>query len=327
MRATTINKLTQITEEEQRILDGNQQVQKDIYSEVAKTFKIDSKKMIQQEQYLAVRPHTRFIDFPFHTHDFTEIMYVCQGSITHVIDDKEIVLHKGDIIFLNQHVKHEIKKAGMDDIGINLLVLPQFFDIPLSMLGTDNALASFIVNALRKHTATSEYLVFRTDGNVYIENLMENLILSFFEGEGLMQMDQMTMGMIFLHLIHNMEYLGKESSKTYEEIIVNTVFQYIAERYTDASLHDLSQKLHISDSWLCKIIKKNIGTNFTKLLQRKKVQKAAELLADTDLTIEDIRTAVGYENSSHFYNQFRQHYQMSPRDYRLKYKGNKRIPG
>lgn len=327
MRATTIDKLAEITLEEQKILDGSHQVQKDIYSEVAKTFKIDSKKMIQQEQYLAIRPHTRFIDFPLHTHDFTEIMYVCQGSITHVIDDKEIVLYKGDIIFLNQHVKHEIKKAGIDDIGINLLVLPQFFDIPLSMLGTDNALASFIVNTLRKHTTTSEYLVFRTDGNIYIENLMENLILSFFEGNGMMQTNQITMGMIFLQLIHNMEYLGRESSKTYEEIIVNTAFQYIAEHYSDASLHDLSQKLYISDSWLSKIIKKKTGTNFTKLLQRKRVQKAAEFLADTDLTIEDIRNAVGYENSSHFYNQFREHYQMSPRNYRLRYKGNIRIPG
>ncbi len=108
---------------------------------------------------------------------------------------------------------------------------------------------------------------------------------------------------------------------------MNTVLQYISEQYFDASLSELSKRLHLSDSWLSKIIKRETGTNFTKLLQRKRLQKAAELLVDTDLTIEDIKSAVGYENSSYFYNQFREHYHMSPRDYKLQYKGNHTIPG
>ncbi len=327
MRTSTLEKLAEITQEEQKILNGEHKVQKELYAAFTPNFKIDSKKMIQEEQYLAIRPHTRFIDFPEHTHDFTEIMYVCKGSITHVIEDREIILHEGDFIFLNQHVKHSIKKAGADDIGINLLVLPQFFDIPLSMLGTDNSLAKFIVNTLRKNTKDSEYLVFRTNGNVHIENLMENIIVSFFEEESFMQMNQTTMGMIFMHLIHNMEYLGKESSKSFDEIITNAVLQYISEQYSQANLNDLSRRLHISESWLSRIIKKNTGTNFTKLLQRKRVQKSAELLADTNLRIEDIRNAVGYENSSYFYNQFRDHYGMSPRDFRLRYKGSNQLPG
>ncbi len=325
MRNTTIEMLAKITQEEQAILDGEKDVQKERYSTFVQNFKINSKKMMQQEQYLAIRPHTRFVDFPMHTHDFIEIMYVCQGSITHVIENKEIRLEAGDMIFLNQHVQHALKKAQEEDIGINFLVLPQFFDIPLSMLQKNNPLADFIVNTLRENSAEPEYLVFRTGKNVAIENLMENMILSFFEGDTEKQIDQITMGMVFLQLLHNMEFLGKESSKSYEDIVVNTILQYIDDNYQNASLSELAERLHISVSALSKLIKRATGSNFMGLLQRKRLQKAVALLVETDLNISDIMNAIGYENSSYFYNQFKERYGVSPRDYRLKHKDEKYI--
>ncbi len=321
MRQSTINRLSEITEEEQRILNGNTVVEREVYASERHCFEIDSKKMIQQEQYLAVRSHTRFVDFPAHTHNFTEIMYVVQGSITHVIDGKEIVLHAGDMIFLNQHVVHSIRKAGKDDIGINFLVLPQFFEIPLSMVEKNNNLARFIVNTFRQDTIESEYLIFRTEKNLYIDNLMENIIVSFLDGDLFMQMQQVTMGMIFLHLLQNIEYLGKESSRNYEDVIVNTALQYIEENYRKANLTDLSERVHMSVSSMSKLIKRSTGSNFKDLLQRKRLQKAVVLLMETSLNISDIMNAVGYENSSYFYNQFREKYGMSPKEYRMNNKG------
>ncbi|QFJ55306.1 helix-turn-helix domain-containing protein [Pseudobutyrivibrio xylanivorans] len=41
------------------------------------------------------------------------------------------------------------------------------------------------------------------------------------------------------------------------------------------------------------------------------------LLSHTTLTIEDIYTYIGYDNSSYFYRKFKESYGMSPRDYRL----------
>ena len=68
-------------------------------------------------------------------------MYVAQGSITHCIEGKELVLHKGDVLMLNQQVVHSIKRAGYQDMGINFIALPEFFEVPLSMLGEENVLA------------------------------------------------------------------------------------------------------------------------------------------------------------------------------------------
>ena len=51
------------------------------------------------------------------------------------------------ILFMNQAVRHSIQKTGLDDIGINFIILPEFFDIPLTMMKNDreNVLAEFLL--------------------------------------------------------------------------------------------------------------------------------------------------------------------------------------
>jgi quercetin dioxygenase-like cupin family protein len=45
-------------------------------------------------------------------------MYVCEGEITHYIEDKEIIMKRGDILLMNQGVKNRIKETSPNDIGI-----------------------------------------------------------------------------------------------------------------------------------------------------------------------------------------------------------------
>ena len=56
----------------------------------------------------------------------------------------------GDILFLNKEVKHSIEEAGIHDIGLNFMALPEFFDIPLGMLNKDNILAEISGQRVKK---------------------------------------------------------------------------------------------------------------------------------------------------------------------------------
>ena len=69
---------------------------------------------------------------------------------------------------------------------------------------------------------------------------------------------------------------------------------------------------------LSKMIKKSTGFNFKELLQRKRLNKAVELMCETDLPVSDIIAAVGYENNSYFHRVFKEHYHMTPRAFRVK---------
>ncbi len=52
-------------------------------------------------------------------------------------------------------------------------------------------------------------------------------------------------------------------------------------------------------------------------LQRKlRLQKARELLLETDLSVGEVAIAVGIENLTHFSRVFREYYGCSPREYR-----------
>lgn len=177
-----ISKMQEISPEEQSYLDGDLSVKKDIYTS-ENSSEIDRSRFIKDGRLITVRPHSRFIEFPVHRHNYIEIMYVCKGTITHYLDGKEITMQKGDMLLLNQHVRHGVKKAGYDDIGINFIALPEFFDIPLQMLKEKNVLAEFLVETLRQSNQVSHYLLFRLKEDPAIENLMENMIASMMDDE------------------------------------------------------------------------------------------------------------------------------------------------
>lgn len=317
MKESLIQKLQEISAEEHAYLDGQANVKKEIYTK-QNMFEIDKQLFLKKERLITVRPHSRFVNFPEHSHNYIEIMYVCEGSIIHYIEGKEIVMQKGDMLLLNQHVKHSVKKAGFDDVGINFIALPEFFDIPLKMLRENNVLADFLVKTLRQNYKKSGYLLFKLEGDSAVENLMENMITSMInEEEEDDNLNQYSMGLVFLYLMKHVENLTTNTSQNYLDVILQTTLDYIDTSYKTANLTKLAEDFHQSLSVLSKLIKQSTGFTFQELLQKKRFQKAVELLMKTDLAVDEISFEVGYENKSYFYRQFKERYGMTPRQYRI----------
>ena len=160
MQQALLDQLRKITEEERKILDGEAEVDRDLYTS-GRDFTVDSRKMLKEGRLIAVRTHTRFVHFPAHRHNFIEVLYVCQGQLTNIIGGKEVVIRQGELLFLNQYTRHEILPAGEEDIAINFMILPEFFDVAYTMAGNNNVLADFLVNVLRQDDERGEYLHFK----------------------------------------------------------------------------------------------------------------------------------------------------------------------
>lgn len=320
MNEKLLKKLKQITQEEQMILDGEQNIVKSLYTE-DQQFIVDSQKMLQKHQLISVRTHTRFADFPRHKHNYIEMMYVCEGSITHVIDNKSIKLQKGEILLLNQHAWHEIKKAGENDIAINLIILPEFFDTVYTMIGYNNVIANFLINILKKDKNKGEYLLFKVSDVLQIQNLMENMIYSLYEGEAEYRHEnQITMGLLFLYFMKYVNRTEKGSTKEFEKLLVDAVMDYINTNYKTATLTEIAGILNQPDYALSKLVKAQTNCTFKELLQNRRFYRSIELLKDTNLPINDIITAVGYENNSYFFKRFKGKYKMTPKEYRKLFK-------
>lgn len=325
MQQALLDHLKKITEEEQKILDGVEEVDRDLYTSRG-DFTVDSAKMLSEGKLIAVRTHTRFIHFPAHRHNFIEVLYVCQGQLTNVIGGREVVIRKGELLFLNQFTRHEILPAGKDDIAINFMILPEFFDVAYTMAGNNNVLADFLVNVLRQDEERGEYLHFRVSEVLQIQNLLENMIYSLVTGNGDQnRINQTTMGLIFLYLLESVQFVEMRVPNQYENMISMTTLDYIEQQYRTATLTELCVKLNLPMHVLSKMIKKNTGFNFKELLQRKRLNKAVELMCETDLPVSDIIAAVGYENGSYFHRVFKERYHMTPRAFRIANQKEERV--
>ena len=82
---------------------------------------VTNSKILKDGKLIAVRPHTRFVHFPEHSHDYVEIVYMCSGSTTHIVNGDTVNLKKGELLFLCQSAKQEILPASENDIAVNFI--------------------------------------------------------------------------------------------------------------------------------------------------------------------------------------------------------------
>ena len=126
------------------------------------------------------------------------------------------------------------------------------------------------------------------------------------------------MGLLFLQLMNQIDRM-ETSEEDKDQKLIMDVLSYIEEHYRDGELEQLAKELHYDMRWLSKEIKKRTGKTYTDLVQTKRLQQAAYLLATTGCNVMDIGLAVGYDNTSYFHRIFQEHYQMTPRKYRLQF--------
>ena len=307
--------LREITDEEQKILEGKNVIDRSIYMG-GRENRINSKKLLESGKLITMRKHTRFIDFPEHTHDYVEVVYMYDGTTTHIVDGKTITLKKGELLFLGQSAKHEILRAGENDIAINFIVLPDFFGETLTAFGNEETpLKQFIIDCLCGNKEGYSCLHYKASGVTEIKNLIENLIIIVMgNAPNKRKLSGMTMALIFLQLLAFTEKLVTE---TREDAAIFKLLNYIETNYAGGSLTEAARELHYDISWLSREVVKKTGKTYTELIQEKRLSQAAFLLKNTNAKVSDISVAVGYENISYFHKLFGHHYGMSPRNYRI----------
>lgn len=316
MHRELIRELSVITEEEQKILDGRKEIDQQIYTE-KKEMIVDCEKLLQKGKLIQVRPHTRFVHFPRHRHNYIEVIYMCQGTTTHILNGSRVVLEEGDLLFLNQNAVQEILPAGKDDIAVNFIVLPEFFDTAFSMMGgEENLLKNFLIESLCGKNGETSYLYFHVADILPVQNLVENLVWTiFYDSLNKRSCTQITMGLLFLQLLSYMDKM-ETGGRQFDTEITAAALSYIDEHYKNGTLSELAEQMGCGVYWLSREIKRRTGRTYKDLLQEKRMQQAAYLLENSRLTAAEIIESVGYDNTSYFYRKFRERFGMSPKEYR-----------
>ena len=308
-----IQKLSVVTDEEKRILSGRA-LDKKLYTGDS-DFVVHTDKMMHGRD-IAVRTHTRYTDFPLHRHNYLEVMIVLSGSITHEIHGECVTLTEGDVLVLNKHTSHSIKRAGTPDIGVNVIISDSFVESLLKELS--ETVFSELAEENSRPDGKGVYLCFSTKGNKQIANIVEILLFELIEYSADMQILRSTTSLLF-------NYLSRKSGKLLK--LASTlpdrdgrrradILGYVRSNYRNATLTELSEIMFLTPPYLSKTVAALFGKSFKELLLDERIKRATEMIKNTDIPIGDIINSVGYENESYFHREFKRIVGVTPLVYR-----------
>jgi two-component system response regulator YesN len=120
-------------------------------------------------------------------------------------------------------------------------------------------------------------------------------------------------------------YVAHSETKNHRAMI-NELKTYIEENFEnpDLSLKHLSDRFHISGKYASYLFKEEFNMKFVDFIVQLRMERAEELLANTEESVQNIALQVGYANSITFGRVFKRITGVTPGDYRkLKFKPGK----
>ncbi len=108
-----------------------------------------------------------------------------------------------------------------------------------------------------------------------------------------------------------------ENEEYGELFAMESVVAFIEENYMKKLGRDeLAEKACMNRYKFSRLFKEKFGKNIKSYLNGVRIQRAAELLNNPDLSVTEVAFSVGYGSVPHFYRVFREAFGLSPREYR-----------
>ncbi|MGL4361783.1 MAG: response regulator transcription factor [Cellulosilyticaceae bacterium] len=103
------------------------------------------------------------------------------------------------------------------------------------------------------------------------------------------------------------------------QFLVKQAVEYINENYNvKLDLQTVADALYVSTWHLCKVLKKQTGTNFVDLLNSVRIENAKKLLLESNMKIYEIAEYVGYTDTAYFSKMFKKVTKITPNEFRNK---------
>ena len=116
----------------------------------------------------------------------------------------------------------------------------------------------------------------------------------------------------------NMPVFGANSTLIFPQVPqLRGVFDFIEANYHQPiTLSSVAQAVGYSPAYLTDLVRRHTGQTVNRWIVERRMAAACSLLLETDSSVEQIATAVGYQNTGHFFRQFRQYHNTTPSAWR-----------
>lgn len=224
-----------------------------------------------------------------HKHNHYEIIYTAGGQCMMLINDKEVVLSVGDCIFINRNVKHNFYVNGKSGCKIQQLEIE-----------------------CNEEILNDEYL--RLTNAPIISSCLNN-INTFYKEK---TFEAVQTPLIELE-IKQLSLLAKAMAVTNlnENVYIPKAVKAIKEKYlSEISGAEIAAELGISERYLRKIFESDLGITPKEYIITLRMEKAKNLLINTDKKIAEIAGLTGYNTIQYFSEIFKERTGVTPREFR-----------
>ena len=112
------------------------------------------------------------------------------------------------------------------------------------------------------------------------------------------------------------DFIGKQAENK-RNTSIEKVMEYLYEHYReDITLASIAEAVFLNPAYISRLIKEQTGKNYVDLVMEMRIERAVELLEESDMYVYEIAEKVGYNNLKYFYKVFRKIKGKSPSDYR-----------
>ena len=231
--------------------------------------------------------------FAKHSHALYEMIYVLEGEIDYIIEDRLYHAKKHSLIFIRPYTYHYFTiKSNTDYEKIGVLFNASFLKIDPTIINKEIEL----LDCHNYQIIESIFQKFDFYHNTFSEKTFLDLFFSLIK-----------------EIIFNLSLITEPSiAPQYHTPILSPVLEYInSNLFSINKLEDISSALNISESYLKAIFKKELKIQPKRYINEKKLLTARQLiLAGEKASIASEKC--GFINYSTFYRLYLDHFNVTP---------------
>lgn len=159
------------------------------------------------------------------------------------------------------------------------------------------------------------------------QNNLEQCFANIVDNGGQAPLRLVGLGMVLLdEIVQTSKTSISSGNKRLREFYIKEALGFIEGNYQrDISIEEIADASGLNRSYFGRIFKEKFGMPPQQFLINYRMNKAAELLKSSKLSVAEVGISVGYENQLHFSRAFKSIFGISPREYRGKhYYGNEK---
>ena len=264
--------------------------------------------MLRQDFQLSHNRDPYFRTMEFHAHDFLELYYFLDGSVTYYIEDQVYALCPGDLLIIPAGKMHRPVIAN-EHAAYERMVL---WITPQYLQGIDSPAGDLQKN-LQKVGEHGYCVPFRGDETVFVTALLKKLLY--------MQKNdtdpKFCAGAVELYLWTIFRSYGViDTTHRNETQVIPQVIRYITEHFSEPlTLEDIAAEFFVSKSYLNRHFKAYTNSTVYAYIMALRLTHARRMLREGIPAVEAGREC-GFSDYSTFYKAFKTQTGLSPQQFK-----------